>query len=1142
MIKSQQGSTIFQVLMVTALLSASTAIVLKQQSHSANKTSSDYLRKDLESFIRKSESVMANKLDCMSILKFSTENSSNLTMDKFQVGNTYLVPNLKLNSSDVFLQSGLTYGYTQKLSLNATGNQVDTFSVIRPSINDLTINYAVYINDPNLGTRKFDRSFKLKTSGDTSSVTSCFLDTRSTISAGLKKFCNGPGAIYDDVLQKCYLVGLNTNLNCLNNTYMQGLSFDPQSMTMIPVCLGLSDVVLDTSGCSNNQVPVGFGSDGKVVCTNLSASYLTQIDAAQKNKVDTECLDNHLKLSTDTNGFRIKCETGTSLTTTNTNTVIIPQGSASPTGTPPALYVGTNNGISITSNNGQSFNTYTTVHGLGGNTVKDLILCTSGACATSLIAATSGGLSVTQGNGMTFSNYNFTHGLESNTVQGVGVSNSTYYTVGGNNGVSSGALGNFHFKNLGASTKAIYYESPTVIIGSGTNGLSISADDGATYSHKGVVDGLASNTVNKIKKFGNTYYIATNNGLSITSNLTNFSTINTTNGLASNIVNSVYAFTSNVFYVATKNGLSMTTNGGLNFTTATTANGLGDNTVNDVLVYNGIIYAATNNGISISANGGVSFSNYTTAEGLGGNTAYTLAAVNPVTALQMPTGTASPTPSPSPYMIYVAGNGGASYSSNRGSSFTKSMIGTLFDVTTDNQTVYFAANSAGLLYYSNGDTSFTQKTQSDGLGSNPVFSVRAMGGNIYAATNGGTSISTNNGSSFTNATTVQGLGTNINIKVAYSGSNVFVSNFYLGGGGVSVSNNNGASYTTRTVANGLASNNAEGCLKTFGAKLYVCTDAGLSISQDQGTTFTTILNNYKINDFFIEGSTYYVATTTGLLISNDSGLTYRIVTTANGLPSNKIVSVISKGMDVYVGSNNWLGVSNDGGNSFILKSSGIINNGINALAIGPVISAMPTPTGSPTNTATPCTAKDGTACGAHRLFLSNTLLSHAACTGSCTKTAMDAICQQDATSAGLVMTYKAVIGSDTKGVRAFFETGVENPDAPYHYLNYQNGNIVTIGPTTLTDLWANGPTNWSKMSTAGGSAPSTTYYWTGSPDSVGSAPTDTSTENCQNWTNFGAAKQGYVGMMNGNWLNEAQMPCNSGPYALLCVSTKRVGD
>ncbi|MEB3244189.1 MAG: hypothetical protein VKO44_11210 [Cyanobacteriota bacterium] len=68
---------------------------------------------------------------------------------------------------------------------------------------------------------------------------------------------------------------------------------------------------------------------------------------------------------------------------------------------------------------------------------------------------------------------------------------------------------------------------------------------------------------------------------------------------------------------------------------------------------------------------------------------------------------------------------------------------------------------------------FTNKTISDGLGSDTVSEVFANVSTIYAATTGGLSISSNGGTSFTNYITANGLGGNTLRWVYANGSSIY---------------------------------------------------------------------------------------------------------------------------------------------------------------------------------------------------------------------------------------------------------------------------------------------------------------------------------------------------------------------------------
>ena len=110
------------------------------------------------------------------------------------------------------------------------------------------------------------------------------------------------------------------------------------------------------------------------------------------------------------------------------------------------------------------------------------------------------------------------------------------------------------------------------------------------------------------------------------------------------------------------------------------------------------------------------------------------------------------------------------------------------------------------------------------MGNNLVYGVYASGSTVYAATSGGLSISTDGGSSFTNKTTTNGLGANSVNGVYVSGSTVYAA---TGVGGLSISTDGGASFTNYTTTNGLGSNIVYGVYATD-SKIYAATSGGLS--------------------------------------------------------------------------------------------------------------------------------------------------------------------------------------------------------------------------------------------------------------------------------------------------------------------------
>jgi len=337
-----------------------------------------------------------------------------------------------------------------------------------------------------------------------------------------------------------------------------------------------------------------------------------------------------------------------------------------------------------------------------------------------------------------------------------------------------------------------------------------------------------------------------------------FTNRTTTSGLGSNVVYGVYAVGSTV-YAATDGGLSISTNGGTSFTNYTIANGLGNNTVNGVYAVGSTVYAATSAGLSISTDGGANFTNYTTANGLGNNTVHGVYAVGST--------------------VYAATSAGLSISTDGGANFTNytvegsaSVFGVFATATGGDTTVYAATAGRGLSITTNGGATFTRRTALQGLGSDFVNGVYAVGSTVYAATQrngpdpGGLSISTNGGTSFTNYTIANGLGNNTVNGVYAVGSTVYAATGTFGDatvGGLSISTDGGTSFTNYTTANGLGNNTVYG-VYAVGPTVYAATAGGLSMSVGTPTGFTAKsgVARFDVEWDAVPGATKYEVTGT----------------------------------------------------------------------------------------------------------------------------------------------------------------------------------------------------------------------------------------------------------------------------------------
>jgi hypothetical protein len=156
----------------------------------------------------------------------------------------------------------------------------------------------------------------------------------------------------------------------------------------------------------------------------------------------------------------------------------------------------------------------------------------------------------------------------------------------------------------------------TVLVGTGSAGLGVSVDLGTTFSTLTTSQGLASNQVNDIEIQNGVWYLATGNGFNVSSNKgASWQTRNTSHGLPDVDVRCVAALGASLF-AGTYYGLSVSTNGGSSFESIGSENGYVSNYVNKCITYEKSLYLATEGGVAISVDGGRRFQNFSTRNGL----------------------------------------------------------------------------------------------------------------------------------------------------------------------------------------------------------------------------------------------------------------------------------------------------------------------------------------------------------------------------------------------------------------------------------------------------------------------------------------------------------------------------------------------
>lgn len=182
---------------------------------------------------------------------------------------------------------------------------------------------------------------------------------------------------------------------------------------------------------------------------------------------------------------------------------------------------------------------------------------------------------------------------------------STYST-------DSGASWNFWGGGYSASSVVdIYLSGFGAIDMAGYNGLSVSTNDGSSWTRYTTIHGLPRNDLNAVTLHNSsTYVVASAAGVSLSSTpATSWSTKTTTDGLGSNSVNDVASDGTRI-YAATDNGVSISEDNGASWSNKTTANGLAYNVVNAVVASGGKVYAGTGDGLSISSDNGATWTTY----------------------------------------------------------------------------------------------------------------------------------------------------------------------------------------------------------------------------------------------------------------------------------------------------------------------------------------------------------------------------------------------------------------------------------------------------------------------------------------------------------------------------------------------------
>jgi hypothetical protein len=343
-------------------------------------------------------------------------------------------------------------------------------------------------------------------------------------------------------------------------------------------------------------------------------------------------------------------------------------------------------------------------------------------------------------------------------------------------------------------------------------------------------------------------------------NETSFTTLTTDSGLADDYCNNIKEH-DGILYVATNGGLSISTDGGASFINKTSSDGLGSDDCSHVFVNDNAIYASTGSGLSISTDGGESFETKTTSNGLiTDNIKITFEYNDVIYACCLGDDVFTST------TICTSTDGGTSFTAVEYSSGINSHV--INGYCEINGTVYLATPRF-VSYTNDNGASFSNISTTNGLISNYTIDVYETDGIIYVSNSGGLSISSDGGTSFINKESEDGLTSSYCSKV-YSSNGVL---YIASNNGLYISTDGGESFTNKTTDDGLANSLCLDVIK-YNETIFVATASGLSVSQDYSVINGENDASMTLADITssMDNNTYYVEitnTTTGCAIESE---------------------------------------------------------------------------------------------------------------------------------------------------------------------------------------------------------------------------------------------------------------------------------
>jgi ligand-binding sensor domain-containing protein len=639
------------------------------------------------------------------------------------------------------------------------------------------------------------------------------------------------------------------------------------------------------------------------------------------NRVNNFFIDSAAKMYASTDyGLSISSNSGTSWTTKTTSNGLAHNQINDTYAVGIDIFVATENGLSVSDNNGETFETMTTTEGLPSNQIKKIYKDLAGK----FYFATPNGLAKSSDFVATFSN--FLPGVDVNDIKvyvaDPGNPGDDLVYVATNNGLikSIDSLQNYATLLPGkVITSAKLNSTGLLIVGTASDGVYISSNNGSTFTQKTTVNGLRSNVINSvIVSSANNIYVSTSAGVDISTD--DGATFVSTN--LPDAENLFYYETASSLWASTDNGVIFSADEGVNVLSHVSASNISNSSIFDITKGpSNTLYLATNNGVALSINDGASFTHVSTPfairsvfamadnstylltdDGLkifnSNNTYDPLTISDPVDDMEFDYSSGT---------MYVAGENGLYISADKGTSFvvqgTTSGLESevIHRVSLDNSGNIYLATANGISISVDGGETFTTSLNSSAL---PVsfndIAVSPNGVHIFAASDHGLYVSHDSGISFNLKTTAHGLADNEVLNLAIDEQGVL----YAGTSeGLSVSTTNGYSFTNYSTVNGISSNEIHRIFVDDRGIIYLGTDHGLSVSYSNiflGLMSSNLLATFV--DFGVpSGTTYLTYEIKNLGNTPTTNLSYNNLTGAGQLTTNSVSTLLGPPCAVALG-------------------------------------------------------------------------------------------------------------------------------------------------------------------------------------------------------------------------------------------------